>query len=47
MTITSNCGERKKNGKKAALPKANLPSDSCILRILSEIQCIFHTGLEL
>ena len=37
----------KKNRKNSGLPKANSPSDSCILRILREIQCILHTGLEL
>ena len=45
--MTINCGERNKIEKNAGLPKANSPSDSCILTILSEIQCILHTGLEL
>ena len=39
--------EREKNRKYAGLPKANSPSDSYILRILREMQCILHTGLEL
>ena len=39
--------ERQKNRKNAGLPKANSPSDSCILRKLGEIQCILHTELEL
>ena len=39
--------ERRKNRKNAGLPKANSPSDSYILRILREMQCILYTGLEL
>ena len=37
----------KKNRKNAGPPKASFSSDSCILRILREIQCILFTGLEL
>ena len=40
-------GREKKYVKNAGLPKDNFPSDSCILRILREIQCILFTGLEL
>ena len=36
--------ERQKNRKNAGLPKANSPSDSCVLRILRKIQCILHTA---